>query len=104
MMPNYLGSNPINQKDTPYANYGPSEWAKYYLVRYGGIDGDHHKTWVMDQAIRILMGTPVKIQLAKWDNGEQEYRIDTGKASKEYQKYCKNAAEEGYEVDPGIAP
>jgi hypothetical protein len=103
-MPNYLGSNPIDQKDTPYANYGPAEWAKYYLVRYGGIDGDHHKTWVMDQAIRILMGTPVKIQLAKWDNGEQEYRIDTGKASKEYQKYCKNAAEEGYEVDPGIAP
>ena len=25
-------------------------------VRYGGIDGDHHKAWVIDQILRILAG------------------------------------------------
>jgi len=25
-------------------------------VRYGGIDGDHHKAWVIDQMVRILAG------------------------------------------------
>lgn len=24
------------------------------IVRYGGIDGAHHKAWVLDQAVRIL--------------------------------------------------
>lgn len=26
------------------------------LIRYGGVDGDHHKTWVIDQAVRALTG------------------------------------------------
>ena len=26
------------------------------LLRYGQIDGAHHKTWVIDQALRILLG------------------------------------------------
>lgn len=25
-------------------------------VRYGGIDGDHHKAWVIDQMVRVLAG------------------------------------------------
>jgi hypothetical protein len=25
-------------------------------VRYGGIDGDHHKAWVIDQMVRVLTG------------------------------------------------
>lgn len=28
------------------------------IVQYGGIDGAHHKTWVLDQAIRCLTGCP----------------------------------------------
>lgn len=24
------------------------------ITRYGGIDGDHHKTWVLDQVVRLL--------------------------------------------------
>lgn len=24
--------------------------------RYGGIDGDHHKSWVIDQMVRALTG------------------------------------------------
>jgi hypothetical protein len=25
-----------------------------FIVKYGGIDGAHHKTWVLDQVVRIL--------------------------------------------------
>ena len=25
--------------------------------RYGSIDGDHHKAWVIDQMVRILLGS-----------------------------------------------
>lgn len=25
-------------------------------VRFGGIDGDHHKAWVIDQMVRALAG------------------------------------------------
>lgn len=27
-------------------------------MRYGGIDGDHHKAWVIDQMVRRLTVTP----------------------------------------------
>jgi len=30
--------------------------ALHLAVRYGGIDGAHHKTWVIDQMVRILAG------------------------------------------------
>ena len=26
------------------------------IVQYGGIDGAHHKDWVMDQVVRVLVG------------------------------------------------
>jgi hypothetical protein len=34
------------------------------INRYGGIEGDHHKCWVLDQVVRILTGTPEKY--AEW--------------------------------------
>ena len=36
---------------------------------YGQIDGDHHKTWVIDQMIRELLGT-------EYDNFIKEYEED----------------------------
>lgn len=33
-----------------------SEKACAVAYRYGGIDGDHHKAWVIDQMVRILTG------------------------------------------------
>ncbi len=30
--------------------------ALHHLIRYGQTDGDHHKAWVIDQAVRILAG------------------------------------------------
>ena len=45
-------------------------------IRYGQIDGAHHKTWVIDQMIRILCGKDYEntIQFA---NGSK-YDWDTG--------------------------
>ncbi len=49
--------------------------------RFGGIDGDHHKTWVIDQMVRKLTGPDykqwVKDQKAGED-GPQTYDWDTG--------------------------
>ena len=30
------------------------ELALDYAIRFGGIDGDHHKNWVIDQMVRAL--------------------------------------------------
>lgn len=54
------------------------------IIQYGGIDGDHHKAWVLDQVVRIL-------------------------AEDEYDKIVSEAkdGEDGpdtYEWDEGIAP
>lgn len=54
--------------------------------RYGGIDGDHHKMWVIDQMVRALTGT--ESDYARWVHEH-------------------NAVEDGpntYEWDEGIAP
>lgn len=29
-------------------------------IKYGGIHGDHHKSWVIDQMVRILSGKKYK--------------------------------------------
>lgn len=42
------------------------------IFQYGGIDGDHHKQWVLDQVVTILTGN--KTEYTKWvrrfENGE----------------------------------
>ena len=50
-------------------------------VQYGGIDGDHHKTWVIDQMLRELLGET-------------------------YDEFREDVLEEGgkYEWSEGIAP
>ena len=32
----------------------PVEQALEIINRFGGIDGDHHKQWVLDQVVRVL--------------------------------------------------
>ena len=50
-------------------------------VKYGGIDGEHHKTWVIDQMVRALAGdryeTIVKDAKAGED-GPETYAWDVG--------------------------
>lgn len=53
-------------------------------VKYGGIDGDHHKAWVIDQMVRILSGE-------KYDNIVKE-------------ACCGEDGPKTYSWDVGIAP
>lgn len=111
-MQGYLGETPINPLEVPeFAQYGPANWAMLFVSKYGQIDGDHHKTWVLDQVARILKGTPVLVTEARWDNGQQEYRFDTGEPSQEYLDWVERMrgkrednGTRQYGYDEGIAP
>ena len=39
-------------------------------VKYGGIDGAHHKAWVIDQMVRILAGDRYEAIVAAARSGE----------------------------------
>jgi hypothetical protein len=50
-------------------------------VQYGGVDGDHHKAWVIDQMVRILTGDDyggVVANAKMGENGPETYGWDTG--------------------------
>lgn len=50
-------------------------------VRYGGIDGDHHKAWVIDQMIRILAGErydQIVREACDGEDGPDTYSWETG--------------------------
>ncbi len=92
MAETYLGETLVTDlKGTPYEDYKPEDWALEYILKYGGIDGEHHKTWVLDQVARILCGTAVTVTKAAWDRGagvkQIEYRIETGEPTAEYRAW-----------------
>ena len=108
-MSKYLGEKTFPIEETPHKGYTEKDWALYFIERYGQYDGGHHKQWTLDQIVRVLKGTPVIIVQASWDNGQKEWRVATGKPSKEYKKWVKDMCkgEDGpntYEYDEGIAP
>jgi hypothetical protein len=77
-------------------------------IKYGGIDGDHHKAWVIDQMVRCLTGCPVVEEVAKDCRGD-EYTYESLGESKEYLDLVKAAkdGEDGpdtYDWDVGCAP
>ena len=63
------------------------EKAMQIAIQYGGIDGDHHKAWVIDQMFRALAG----------DDYEKIIR-----------EACSETLEEGWNIEDcwsvGIAP
>lgn len=108
-MTKYLGETPVDVAQTEYANYTPKDWALFWIMRYGGIDGSHHKDWVLDHVVRLLNGTKVIIKLAKWDDGTEEYRFTLDEPTLEYHEWVRNAmaGEDGpntYGYEVGIAP
>lgn len=104
-MPRYLGETPVTDlTGTLFEDFTPSDWALEHIHRYGQIDGDHHKRWVLDQVARILHGTPVLVRLAKWDDGTEDYRFDTGEPSADYLEWRQELEDLGYEYDEGVAP
>jgi hypothetical protein len=112
-MEGYLGEKKlVSLFGTPFDSFTEADWAMEYIGRYGGIDGNHHKAWVLDQVARILKGSPIEVSLAKWSNGHEEYHFTTGKPSKEYKKWVKEmlgekdkeTGEYEYDYDEGVAP
>lgn len=109
-MSKYLGCEVVDVAQTPYKEYTPSDWAMEFIGQYGQIDGAHHKQWVLDQVARILRGTPVVVSMAQWDDGQHEYRIQTGEPSIEYTSWVEEMLGEEidgeceYTYDEGIAP
>lgn len=86
----------------------PTENALMYITMYGGIDGAHHKDWVLDQVARILNGAPVVVYAAKWEDGYTEYRPVVGE-SEQYHEWvaaCKDGENgpDTYSYSVGIAP
>jgi hypothetical protein len=51
------------------------------IEKYGGIDGEHHKQWVLDQIARILCGTKAAYEewvedMKNWNEQDEEYEYD----------------------------
>jgi hypothetical protein len=104
-MNGYLGETIVNIDNTEFKDYKPKDWALDFIFQYGGIDGDHHKIWLLDQIVRILKGTKVIIKEAKWEDGEKEYRITLDEPSQKYKDWVKEYENDGeYKWDEGIAP
>lgn len=51
------------------------------IVRFGGIAGDHHKAWVLDQVVRILAAKAYPAVVAEaraGEDGPETYDWDVG--------------------------
>jgi hypothetical protein len=112
-MEGYLGETIITDlTGTPYEGYTAQDFAMLHIEMYSGIDGAHHKDWLIDQVARILKGTEVIVKLAKWSNGTEEYRFTLGEESEAYKswviqmlgEYDEEYEEYEYSYDTGIAP
>lgn len=108
-MEGYLGAEIVPVEKTEYANYTPADWALYFVTVYGGIDGAHHKDWVLDQVARVLNGTEVIVKEAKWEGGYAELRVSLGEPSQRYLDWVTEIkfGEDGpdtYGYDEGVAP
>lgn len=109
----YLGEFDVIIETSEFKDFTPADWAMYFIERYGQIDGAHHKQWVLDQTMRILKGTPVIVKVARWANGETEYRVWTSEdVSQDYVNWVYSmlgerdeiTGETEYTYDEGIAP
>jgi len=75
---------------------------------YGGIDGGHHKTWVIDQMVRALTGCPTD-KFTGTDARGQTYEFEGQGANEEYAAFVRDhrAGDEGpetYDWDVGSPP
>jgi len=84
------------------------EHALQIAVRYGGIDGAHHKDWVIDQIVRALTNCPIEEKVSEDCRGES-YSFETQGESEAYKELVEWSCdgEDGpntYSWDKGIAP
>ena len=86
----------------------PIEAALGYARKYGQIDGDHHKAWVIDQMVRALLGCEMQTFDAL-DYQGKHYTFESQEESPAYLKWvaeCKDGEDgpETYSWSVGIAP
>ena len=79
-----------------------------FAVKYGGIDGSHHRAWVIDQMVRALTDCPVEHMSATSSVNSDLWFALQGD-SLEYSELVRRACdgEDGpctYTWDVGIAP
>ena len=99
----YLGETDVTEY---YQSWPPHQIALYFIIeKYGQIEGEHHKAWVLDQVVRILLGAPVTVKLAKWSDGQSELRFMTGAPGAAYESWVRsmNSGDET-PYNMGVAP
>jgi len=81
------------------------------IISYGGIDGSHHKDWVMDQVVRVLTNCEMVIETGESqdENGKYTFYYESLGESEEYKELIRKAkdGEDGpdtYSWEVGIAP
>lgn len=73
-------------------------------VQQGQYDGAHHKTWAVDQTVRVLTGCPVVTKTALSPQGKPYSYWALGESS-EYQAWVATYCQDGeYSWDVGIPP
>jgi hypothetical protein len=69
-------------KEFSYETLDPAIVAALDIAEsFGQIDGDHHKTWVIDQMVRKLLGNQYEAWRAPYEDGEDgpnTYEWDEG--------------------------
>lgn len=76
---------------------------------YGGIDGDHHKAWIIDQMVRVLTGSPFEVSAIHSGADGRRFTHEKLGESEEYRDFVKQyeEGEDGpytFDWDTGIAP
>ena len=60
-----------------------------WIEMYGGIDGAHHKDWVLDHVARILNGAEITVKQASWENGHKELRFSVSESCEKYDAWVQ---------------
>ena len=105
-MAKFLGETVLDIHKTEYAMYSREGWVLFWIRKYSI---SNHEQWLVDQIARILHGTKVIVSLAKWDDGQEEYRFVLAKPTPQYLKWVEEMRDgengaDTYDWDTGIAP
>lgn len=90
--------------DSPFSGFTQMDWVKFWIVKYGGYDGVNHKTWVIDQVLRITTGTSVEVFVIEWSDGQSQIDVKLGEPSAEYRDIIQKMHDRDEFWEEGTAP
>lgn len=88
-MAKYLGEEILDISKTEYKDYTKNDWILLFLEKYGLVEGTWTKNWLIDTIARLANGTKIILKLAKWDDGQEEYRFKLDEPSEDYIKWVE---------------